>query len=77
MSKSSLLFKIGREVKRLRLARGWPQAELARRSQISRSYVQKIESRNPADMSLAVLARLATGFEMKCYELVRNASRHR
>lgn len=65
--------KIGREVRRLRRAQGWSQAELARRSQVSRSYIQKIESEKPPDMTLDILARLAKGFTLNCSKLVRGA----
>ena len=73
MGRRSLRAKIGREVRRLRLAHGWTQAELARRSQVSRSYIQKIESENPPDMTLDILARLAKGFKLNCSSLVKGA----
>ena len=65
--------KIGREVRRLRRAQGWSQAELARRSQVSRSYIQKIESEKPSDMTLDILARLAKAFKLNCSRLVKGA----
>lgn len=73
MGRRSLRAKIGREVQRLRLAHGWTRAELARRSKVSRSYIQKIESETPPDMTLDVLARLAKGFRLNCSKLVKNA----
>jgi len=73
MSKRGLRFKIGREVRRLRLAHGWTRAELERRSKVSRSYIQKIESEKPPDMTLDILAKLAKGFKLNCSRLVKNA----
>lgn len=69
----NIRLKIGKAVRHLRRAHGWSQAELARRSKVSRSYVQKIEGKNPADMSLQVLFKLAKAFKLKCSKLMKDA----
>jgi len=53
---------LGRRVRRLREQRGFSQAELALRSQISTQYLGEIE-RGRRDPSLSVAARLATSLD--------------
>ena len=53
---------LGRRVRRLREQRGFSQAELAQRSQISTQYLGEIE-RGRRDPSLSVAARLATALD--------------
>lgn len=77
MRKKNLRFRLGSEIKRLRQAQGWTQAELAKRSRVSRSYIQRIESETPPDMTLDVLAKLAKGFGLDCHRLVKRACMNR
>jgi len=53
---------LGRRVRRLREQRGFSQAELALRAQISTQYLGEIE-RGRRDPSLSVAARLATSLD--------------
>ena len=70
MDKENVKLRFGKRVKELRAKRGWTQKELARRAGISKSYLQKIESQNPPDVTLDVIAKLARGFKSKCWEMM-------
>lgn len=50
---------LGRNVQRLRLARGWSQEELADEAEVHRTYVSGVERgvRNPTIVILAKLAK--------------------
>ena len=61
--------RIGRNMKRLRDAKGWSQEELADRAGIHRTYVSGVERgvRNP---TATVLEKLAVALEAKMSALV-------
>ena len=59
-----LMDRVGSNVKRTRQARGWTQAELARRVGISRIYVTQIEGATK-ECSLMMLGRLAKALRVK------------
>jgi transcriptional regulator with XRE-family HTH domain len=60
----TLIDRLARNVKRARLARGWTQAEFARRVGISRIYVAQLEGA-AKECSLIMLARLAKALRVK------------
>ena len=60
----TLMARLGRNVRRVRTARGWTQAEFARRVGISRIYVAQIEAA-AKECSLAMLERLAKALRVK------------
>ncbi len=62
---------LGRNVQRLRLARGWSQEELADEAGIHRTYVSGVERgvRNP---TVTVLAKLAKALGVPVGELLAN-----
>ena len=64
-----VLRRVGQNVKRLRLANGWSQEELADRAQLHRTYISGIERgiRNP---TLTVLEKVAQGLDCSMTELV-------
>ncbi len=71
MGKQTAKFKFGKRVKTLRKDRGWTQIELARRAKISRSYLQKIESQQPPDVTIDTIVKLACGLKINCYEILK------
>lgn len=62
---------VGKNVRRLRLERGWSQEELAFEADIHRSYISDIERgvRNP---TITVVERLAETLEVSTWELLKN-----
>lgn len=51
-------------IQELRLARGWTQAELARRAGIRRATVNRIENQHVQSIDLDVLEKLARALEV-------------
>ncbi len=51
---------IGQHLAKLRRARGWSQAELARQAHVSQAYVSQVESGRRPNPSLVFAAQLAT-----------------
>ena len=47
------------------------QEQLAGRSHISLKYIQKIESKNPSDIGLETLEKLANGFDIPLWKLLK------
>ena len=70
MGPKRLRHKVAKGVKQLRYVYGWTQAKLAKRSQISLRYIQKIESKNPPDMTIDVLAKIANAFGITCSNIL-------
>jgi len=64
--------EIGREVKRLREARGWSQAKLAVEAQMSVSGVSQIEN-GRRNLSTATLAKLAEALDVEVSDLFPKA----
>jgi transcriptional regulator with XRE-family HTH domain len=60
----TLLDRLGRNVRWTRQARGWTQAELARRVGTSRIYVAQIEGA-AKECSLVMLGRVAAALRVK------------
>jgi HTH-type transcriptional regulator/antitoxin HipB len=64
-----LVERIGRNVKRLRRARGWTQAELAKRAGMHR--ISVAETEGGRSVSIRALERLAKALRVKVTELVK------
>jgi transcriptional regulator with XRE-family HTH domain len=56
--KSTILKRFGREVKRLRKAKGWSQEELGGKAKLHRTYIGSIE-RSERNVSLLNIERIA------------------
>ena len=68
---------VGKQVRKIREAKGLSQADIEKRSGLSRSYVSRVEGGHTAP-SLATLQRFAKALEVEPYELLlseRNSSR--
>ena len=61
--------RLARNLRKLRLARGWSQEDFADRAGIHRTYVSDLErgARNP---TISVVDKLAKGLEVSCGELL-------
>lgn len=70
MERKSLRHKVAKTIRQLRYVYGWTQAELAKRSKVSVRYIQKIESKNPPDMTIDVLAKIANAFGITCSDIL-------
>lgn len=67
---------IGKYIKSLRLSRGWSQAELERITDLSASFISKIERGNNGlfyNMSLPALAKITRAFKMTINDLLKNS----
>ncbi len=63
MAKKSARYRLGRGVKKLRKGYFWTQEKLAKRAGISRSYLQKIEGKNPPNVTVDTIKKLADAFK--------------
>ncbi len=63
--------KLGKRIRYLREKYNLTQEELASRSNISTKYLQNLEGKNPKNASLVTLEKLAKGFGMPLWELLR------
>jgi transcriptional regulator with XRE-family HTH domain len=70
----TFLKHLGRNVRRLREARGWTQEKLAEHTGLQRSYISQIETGN-RNFSAVVLARLLLAFDSAPEELLGDAVR--
>jgi transcriptional regulator with XRE-family HTH domain len=70
----STLADVAEQLKAVRLAAGLTQTELARRANVSRTTVARMETVAKGDMSVSVLVRLleAAGYELKVVKLGAN-----
>ena len=62
---------LGRNVARLRVARGWSQSELARRSGVSQTFISSLEGGRRQGAEVNVAAALARALGVTVDELVR------
>jgi len=62
--------KLGRKIKEFRKKRGITQEQLAEMINTSYKYIQRIEGKNPPDIRLTTIARLAKAFKVKTSELL-------
>ena len=69
--KTAIAKQLGEQVRKLRKEHQLTQEELAARSAISLKYIQKIESKNPPNLGLEYVEKLAKGLELKPWELLK------
>jgi len=69
MGNSKILKKFARRVKTLRLEKGWTQEELARRTNLHRTYIGSIE-RYERNVSLINVERIAKALKVDVKDLV-------
>ena len=62
---------LGRNVARRRVARGWSQSELARRSGVSQTFISSLEGGRRQGAEVNVAAALARALGVTVDELVR------
>ena len=63
--------KLGEKIKEFRRKRGITQEQLAELSETSYKYIQRIEGKNPPDIRLTTIARLAKALKIKPAELLK------
>ena len=63
--------KLGRKIKDLRRKRGITQEQLAELVVTSYKYIQRIEGKNPPDIRLTTIIRLAKALKVKPAELLK------
>jgi transcriptional regulator with XRE-family HTH domain len=63
--------ELGREIKALRRKRGITQEGLAELIETSYKYVQRIEGKNPPDVRLTTIVRIAKALKVKPAELLK------
>ncbi len=71
MGQQSARFKFAKRAKQLRIKRGWTQKELALRAGVSERYLQKIEGKNPPDVTLDVMINFAVALDLELWKIVR------
>jgi transcriptional regulator with XRE-family HTH domain len=69
MEKSRILKKFAKSVRALRKKKGWTQEELARRSDLHRTYIGSIE-RYERNVSLVNVARIAKALRVDVKDLL-------
>ncbi len=63
--------QLGMQIRFLRKKYDLTQEELAGRSRISLKYIQNLEGKNPQNPSLEILQKVADGFEIPLWKLLR------
>lgn len=63
--------QLGIQIRSLRRKYGLTQEELAGRSRISLKYIQNLEGKNPQNPSLEILQKLADGFGITLWKLLK------
>ena len=69
--KESIVYLLGRQIRGLRKKYELTQEQLAGRSHISLKYIQKIEGKNPPSLGLEYLEKLANGFKIPLWNLLK------
>ncbi len=64
--------KIGSAIRKTRQTKGLTQAELAEISRVTYKYVQQIEGKNPPNVRIDTLARLAKGLKTPVWKLLQS-----
>jgi len=67
---SDVCILLGKRIRKLRLARGWRQLDLAEQAGINENYVSDLEL-GRKEVCLRTLATISRAFEMKLSELLR------
>lgn len=68
---NDVCFKLGKQIRYLRVKYNFTQEEFAHRANISTKYLQNLEGKNPKVASLVTLEKLAKGFGIPLWELLR------
>ena len=63
--------ELGRKIKEFRRKRGITQEQLAELIETSYKYIQRIEGKNPPDVRLTTIVRLAKALKVKPAELLK------
>jgi transcriptional regulator with XRE-family HTH domain len=70
MSKKIRLL-LGRQIKEIRLQKGYTQQQLAELAKIDYKYLQKIEGKNPPALKIDTIERIAMALKVKPAELLK------
>lgn len=68
---ASVGIQLGRKIKEYRRKHGITQEELAELIQTSYKYIQRIEGKNPPDVRLTTIVKLAKALKVKPTELLK------
>ncbi len=68
--KEPIRFKFGKRVRALRQKKGWTQQQLAEMAELDYKHIQRIESKNPTDVKLETIDKLAKAFKFSCAKLL-------
>lgn len=63
--------KLGKKIKKIRLRRKFTQEKLAELIKTSYKYVQRIEGKNPPDIRLTTIERIAKALQVSVSNLLR------
>jgi transcriptional regulator with XRE-family HTH domain len=66
----SILKTFAKRIKKMRVAKGWSQEELAKRAKLHRTYIGSIE-RSERNISLINIERIAKAFGLKSWQLLK------
>jgi len=66
----NIRLKIGKKLRKLRKKKGATQEELANLVNIDYKYLQKIEGKNPPNIKIETLEKLAKGFNISLSKLM-------
>jgi len=64
--------KLAKRTKELRLERGLTQEEAAKKCGLKYKYYQEYEGKNPRDMRLSTMEKIAKGFGITLSELINS-----
>ncbi|MFA6527585.1 MAG: helix-turn-helix transcriptional regulator [Candidatus Babeliales bacterium] len=68
---TTLTKKLAQRIKELRLERGLTQEEAARKCHMEYKYYQRYEGSDPRDMRLSTMEKLANGFDIPLWKLLK------
>lgn len=69
--KREIRHQLGEKVREARMKKGLTQAQLSERSKIPYKYIQEIEGKNPPNMRVDTLCRLAESMEISAWTLLK------
>ncbi len=69
--KDDICLQLSERIRFLRDKYGLTQEELARKAGISTNYLQNLESRNPKNATMLTLEKLAKGFGIPAWQLLK------
>lgn len=69
--KQSAVKQLSQRIRELRSEKDLTQEELANKSGISLKYIQRIEGKTPPNIGLEYLAKLANGFSIPLWQLLK------